>query len=57
MNKPTYRIPSGMGGIFIVKIQHDAGNGMVRVQIYMPSNPDFHGHVLTVKRDKLELEQ
>jgi hypothetical protein len=57
MSKPTYRIPSGMGGIFIVKIQHDAGNGMVRVRIYMPGNPDFHGHVLTVNRDKLELEQ
>jgi len=56
MSQQTYRIPSGMGGVFIVKKMHEVGGDMIRVRIHMPGNPDFHGHVLTVHRDKLTPE-
>jgi len=54
--RDSYRVPSGMGGVFIVKILHEVGGDKVRVRIHMPGNPDFHGHVLVVNREALTPE-
>lgn len=46
MSNETFTIPSGLGGIFDVKLIEVLDNGCARVQIHMPRNPDFHGAVI-----------
>lgn len=54
MSNPTlYTTPSGLGGIFTVKILETINGDRVRVRIHMPGNPDFHGHIFVTKREKL----
>ena len=48
-----YEMPSGMGGSFTVRITENRADNRVQVQIWMPGNPDFHGHYLETSQDNL----
>jgi len=37
------KVPSGLGGIFIVKLIDRRTDGRWNLRIDMPGNPDFHG--------------
>lgn len=53
----NYRMPSGMGGSFTVRIVEELEGGLVRVRIHMPRNPDWHGHILVAYREELTIER
>lgn len=48
-----YTTPSGLGGIFTVRIIEELEGDCVRCKIHMPRNPDFHGHEFIDHRDSL----
>jgi hypothetical protein len=50
--KPTYTVPSGMGGSFDVRIVADEGTSDVLVRVCMP-NSEWHGYEFGVAREKL----
>lgn len=50
-----FRVPSGMGGSFTVKIISEPVEGSVRVSVHMPGNPDWHGYNFITKRDDLQV--
>lgn len=50
-----YETPSGLGGTFTVRVLKDFGNGLAKVKVHMPRNPDFHGYEF-VARDLTPVE-
>lgn len=49
----TFTIPSGLGGVFDVKMIERLGDGSARVRIHMPRNPDFHGWEIIASADAM----
>jgi hypothetical protein len=61
-----YRVPSGMGGVFIVRVvayydETRQGDGTyvparVYMRVHMPNNKSWHNYVFTLNRDYFEQE-
>lgn len=50
----TFTIPSGLGGVFDVKLIEFLSGGRARVRVHMPRNPDFHGWVMIADADAMD---
>ena len=49
-------IPSGMGGVFDVKLLAKSPNGTWQVRVDMPRNPDWHAYLIDgVREDVMRL--
>ena len=53
IRKTLFVIPSGLGGVFDVRILEDLGGGRVLVQVVNPQS-DYHGVTFHPKLEKLE---